>query len=121
MRSRARAEIDYIISTANRLLIVFDYQHSVAEIPERRERVQQASIVARMQTDRRLVQNIQHAAQLRSNLRRQTNALAFPARQSCRRSIQSQISQTNGIEKAQPRPDLAQHEPSNFLFAFVEL
>ena len=79
MRARARSKIDDIIRATNSFLIVLDHQHRVAEIAQRRERIQQTLIVSRMQTDRRFVQNVKHAAKLRSDLRRQSNALAFAA------------------------------------------
>ncbi len=78
--SGAGAEIDHVIRAANGLFIVLDHQHGIAQITQIFQRRQQASVVAMMQADRRLIQHVKHAAQLRSNLRRQTNALPFAAR-----------------------------------------
>ncbi len=77
----ARAEIDDVIGAANRVLVMLDHQHGVAQVAQRFQRLQQAIVVAMMQTDRRLIEHVQHAAQLRANLRRQANALAFAAAQ----------------------------------------
>src|SRR5687767_10758299 len=79
MRARAGAKIDNVIRATNSFLIVLNNQDRVAQIAQRGQRIQQTPVVARMQTDRRLVQNVQHAAKLRSNLRRQTDSLTFAA------------------------------------------
>src|SRR5438874_1286366 len=77
MRSRSRSEIDYEIRAANRLFVVLDDQHCVTKIAQRGQSVQQAPVVARMQANRRFIENVKHTAQLRSDLGGQTNALAF--------------------------------------------
>src|SRR5437899_2055923 len=89
------SKINDVISPPNCLFIVLDNQYGVAEIAQRRQRIEQTAIVARMQTNRRFVENVKHSAKLRSNLRRQTNALAFSARQRRRRPIESYIAKTN--------------------------
>src|SRR5271157_1085783 len=77
----AGAEVNYIVRAANRVLVVLDYQHRVAQIAQRFQRLQQPAVVAMMQADRRLIEDVQHPAQLRSNLRGQADALAFAAAQ----------------------------------------
>jgi len=84
MPSRAGAEIDDIVRAANGLFIVLHDQHGVAQVAQVFERSQQPAVVAVVQADRRLVQHIQHAAQLRANLRGQPDALSLAARQSRR-------------------------------------
>ena len=73
------------------------------------ERVEQFLIVARMKPDRRFVEHIKHAAQLRADLCRETNALAFAARERCRRAIEREITQADRLQKAQTVLDLAQY------------
>ena len=51
-------------------------------LAQRSQRLEQTNIIARMQTDGGLIQNVKHAAQIRTELRRQTNALRFAAAQS---------------------------------------
>ena len=104
--SRARAEIDHVIGAANRVFVVLDHQHGVAQIAQRFQRLQQAIVVAMMQSDRRLIQHIQHAAQLRANLRRQPNALAFAAAQRRRRAVERDVAQPDGVQEAQPLGNL---------------
>jgi hypothetical protein len=80
MPSRTRAQVDHIIRAADGFFIVLDHEHGVAQVAQVFERGEQPAVVAMMQADRRLVQHVEHAAQLRANLRGQADALAFAAR-----------------------------------------
>ena len=74
-----------------------------------------------MQADRRLVQHVEHAAQLRADLRRQPDALRFSARQRGRRTVQAQIMQPDGGKKLQPAADLIEHAAGDLHLALGEL
>ena len=76
---RARPKIQHIVRRANRVLIVLHHQHRVAQIAQPRQRLDQPHVVALMQTNRGLIQHIQHSAQPRANLRSQPDPLALPA------------------------------------------
>ena len=65
------------------------------------ERADQALVVALMQADARLVQDVQHACQTRADLRRQTNALRLTTRERGRRPTQRQIVEPDVDQKAQ--------------------
>ena len=60
---------------------MLDDDDGVAEIAQPRERRQQRAVVALVQADRRLVEHVEHAGQVRADLRRQPDALPFAARQ----------------------------------------
>ncbi len=77
--SRAGAQIHYIIRAANGFFVVFYDQHRVAQIAQLFQRADQPVVIARVQSDARFVQNIKHAAQTRTDLRGQPNALRFAA------------------------------------------
>ena len=81
MNPGARADIDDVVGAADRILIVLDHDHGVAEIAEPFECFEQAGIVALMQPDRRLVEHVKHASQAGADLRREADALAFSTRQ----------------------------------------
>jgi hypothetical protein len=63
MDAGARSHVDQIVGRADRVLVVLDDDHRVAEVAETLERLQEARIVALVQPDRRLVQHIEHAGQ----------------------------------------------------------
>src|SRR5277367_6170007 len=91
MNSSAGAHVDQMIGLEHRLAIVLDHQHGVAEFLEALERRQQALIVALMQSDRRLVENVEHANEARTDLRGKADALALAAGETARRAIERQV------------------------------
>ena len=72
-------EIDHVIGALDGLGIVLHHQHRVAHVAQVRERFEQPLVVARMQPDRRLVEHVEHAAQLGADLRGQPDALRLAA------------------------------------------
>src|SRR5882724_642488 len=64
MRSGAWSKIDHKIRAANRFFVVLDDEHCVTQIAQRGQSIQQARVVTRMQSDRRLIENVKHAAKL---------------------------------------------------------
>ena len=80
MNAGAWAHIDQIIGGADRVFVMFDDNHGIAEIAQPPQGVEQPLIVALMQADRRLIQHIEHAGQARTDLRGEPDALAFAAR-----------------------------------------
>ena len=82
--ARAGADIDQIIGGAHGLLVVLDHDDGVAQIAQLFEGGDQLFVVPLMQTDGGLVQNIQNTHKRRTDLRRQTDALGFTARQGSR-------------------------------------
>ena len=70
------SQIHHIVSAANSFFVVLDDQHGVAEIAQFFERRNQAVVIARVQTDGRLVQHAKHSAQ-------PANRSAWPRRMRC--------------------------------------
>ena len=96
-----------MVGAAYGVLVVLDDDERVALRLELRERVEQHAVVARMQADRRLVEDVAHAAQVRAELGGEADALRFAARQRGRRAIEREIAQADIGEKGEPRGDLA--------------
>ena len=115
--SRAGAEINHVIGAADGFFIVLDDQDGVAQVAQFFQRSQQAVVVAMMQSDGRLVEHIKHAAQFRSDLRRQTNALAFAAGKCRRRTVERNVAQPDRIQKLQPLDNLMHDAAGNQRFA----
>ena len=103
--SRAGAEIDHEIGAANGVFVVLDDEHGVAEIAKLFERAEQAIVISRVQADGRLVQNVEHAAQARTDLRGQANALRFAAGKRGGGAIQAEIAEADGEQKIEPLGD----------------
>ena len=61
MNACARSNVDDVVGCANHVFVVLYDQHTVTEIAEVFEGANQAIVVALMQTNRGLIQNIHHA------------------------------------------------------------
>ena len=68
MDARSWANLDHVIRTANRVLVVLNYEDRIAEIAEIFECFDQAFVIALMQTDRRLVEHIHRSYEVRADL-----------------------------------------------------
>src|SRR5262249_7261841 len=109
-----RAEVDDAIRGTNRLLVVLDDEDRVAEVAQLFQRRQQARVVALVQSDRRLIEDIEYADQAAADLRRQADALRFTARQGRGGPVQCQIVETHIDQKTQAVGDLFQDRPRDF-------
>ena len=83
----ARAHVDDVIGREDRLAIVLDDEDGVAEVAEARRRLDEPRVVARVQADGGLVENVEDADERGADLRREANALALAARE--RRALRS--------------------------------
>ena len=108
MDAGRRAHIDEVIGGADRLLVMLDDDHGVAEIAQPLQRREQPVIVALMQPDRGLVQHIEHAGEAGADLRGEADALALAARQRAGGARQGQIFEPDIAQEAQPLVDLLQ-------------
>ncbi len=63
MDAGTRADIDDIIGQPDRLLVMLDDDHRVADVAQMDERFEEPRIVALMQADRGLVQDIENAGE----------------------------------------------------------
>ena len=97
VHARARADVDEIVCRTHGVLVVLDDDERVAEVTQLAQRGQQLFIVALVQTDGRLIQNIQHAHERRADLRGEPDTLALAARERCRRARERQVLQADTL------------------------
>ena len=76
----AWAHVDHVVRGAHRVLVVLDHEHGVAEVAQALQRRDQPLVVAVVQADRRLVEDVEHADQRRADLGRQADPLRLAAR-----------------------------------------
>lgn len=60
MLAGTRPEVDHVIGRADRLLIMLDHYDGVAEVSQAPERGEQPRVIALVEADARLVEDIQH-------------------------------------------------------------
>jgi hypothetical protein len=78
---------------------VLDDEQGIALRSQALERIEQHAIVARVQTDRRLIQDVADTLQVRTQLRSQANPLCLTAGQRRRGTIQRQITESDIFEE----------------------
>ena len=89
MLAGARPHVDDVVGVADRVLVMLDDEHGVAEVPEPLQRHQQPVVVALVQADARLVEHVEHARQARADLAGEPDALRLAARQRPDRRLRS--------------------------------
>ena len=115
MHARRRPHVDDMVGRQDRILIVLNHDHGIAEVAQPFQRFQQARIVALVQADTRLVEYIEHAGQARADLAGQPDALALAARQGAGSAAERQVFEADIIEEVQPVIDLFQDAAGNLV------
>ena len=108
-----RAQVHQVVGRSHRALVVLDHDHGVAQVAQALQRVDQALVVALVQADRGLVEDVEHPDQARPDLRGQPDALGLATRQRRGRPLQRQVAHPHVVEEAQPLVDLAQDQPGD--------
>src|SRR5580692_12343373 len=121
MTAGSGAEIDDVVGAANGFFIVLDYEDGVAEIAQIFERGEQASVIAMMQTDGRLIEHVEDAAQLRANLGCEADALAFSAGKRCCRAADGKITESNVVQKFEALSNFVGDASGDGLFPACQL
>ena len=101
-------EVDDVVGGAHRALVVLDHDHRVAEVAQPRQHVEQLVVVALVQPDRRLVEDVEDAHEARPDLRREPDPLRLAARERRRRPLERQVADPDAVEEAQALDDLLQ-------------
>ncbi len=92
----------------DRVLVVLDHDHGVADVAQVLERVEQARVVALVQADGGLVEHVEHAGEAGADLRGEPDALALAARQRAGRARQREVVEADVDQELQPLADLLQ-------------
>ena len=121
MHAGAGADIDHIVGGADRVLVVLDHDHGVAEVAQPLQRFKQPLVVALVQPDRGLVEHVEHAGQAGADLRGEPDALALAAGQRARGARERQVIEPDIDEEFQPRADLLEDADGDLVLLGVEL
>ena len=87
---------------------MFDDQERVSQISQAVERLDETTIVAGVESDRRFVEDIENTAQAASELAGEPNALRFPVGESGSWTSQREIVESHINEELQSGTDFAQ-------------
>ena len=102
----AGAHVDHVVGLADRVLVVLDHDHRVAEVAQVLERLEQAVVVALVEPDRGLVEHVEHAGEARADLRGEPDALALAARQRAGIARERQVAEADVLQEAEALVDL---------------
>ena len=120
MRAGARPHIQQMVCRHHGFCIVLDHHHRVAQVTQAQQGLEQAPIIALMETDRRLVEDIEDADKAGTDLRGEPDALAFSTGQGGGCPIQCQVIQADVDEKPEPFANFFQDAMGNHQFALGE-
>ena len=101
-----RSHVDDVVGSAHRLLVVFDGDHRVAEIAQPQQGVDEPTVVALVQADTGLVEDVEDPDQRRSDLRRQADTLGLASGECRRGALQREVADADIVEKGQALDDL---------------
>ena len=116
----AGAEIEHIIGVADGVFVVLDDEDRVAEIAQSFERLDEAIVVALVQADGGLVENVENAAQARADLRGQADALALAAGERGGVAVERKIVEPDGAKKFKALGNFAADALGDQRFALSE-
>ena len=103
----AGAKIENIVGVADGVFVVLNDEDGVAEVAELHEGLDEALVVALVEADGGLVQNVEDASEARTDLRGETDALAFAAGERRRAAVEREITQTDSAKEFEALGDFA--------------
>ena len=121
MDARAGADVHEVVGGAHGVLVVLDDHHRVAEVAQLFQRGDQLVVVALVQADARLVEDVEHADERRADLRRQPDALRLAARERPRAAREVEVFEADADEKAEACADLLDNLGGNLPVLVVQL
>ena len=90
-----RPHVHHIIGGQHHVFVVFHDHHRVADVAQGLQRINETHVVALMKPDARLVEDVKHIDELRTDLRGKTDALALAAREGHGGARKRQIFKSN--------------------------
>ena len=102
MLAGRRANVDQPVGAAHGFQVMFDHEQGVARGFQALQGFEQCFAIRRVQTGRRFIQHVDHAEQLRTQLRRQAQTLQLAGRQRRRAAFQCQVTEPQIGQRADP-------------------
>ena len=104
----ALAEVDHVVGGADRLRVVLDDHHGVAEIADGHEGAEKPLVVPLVQPHRWLVQDVDDALQAGADLTGQPYPVRLARGQGGGRSIQGQVPDAHSLQEPEALDDVGQ-------------
>src|SRR4051812_46701713 len=117
---RSRPQIDDVVGAPNGFLVMLHHDDGISKVAELLQRCQKTRVVLVMQADRRFIEHVQNATKTRPDLGCKTDALALSSGQRICRTVETEITKADVIEKLQPIADFLNDPAGNQGFAFSQ-
>ena len=101
MDARAGAHVHDVVGGIHGVLVVLHHDERIPQVAQALERGQKLGVVALVQADGGLVEDVEHAHQAGTDLRSQADALRLAAGKGGRRARQREVGQAHAVQKAQ--------------------
>ncbi len=108
MDTGAGADVEHMVGGTNGVLVVFDHDHRVAQVTQAFQGLQQAVVVALVQPDGGLVEDVHHAHQAGTDLTGQADALGLATGQGLGAALQVEVVEADVDQELEPRRDLVE-------------
>jgi hypothetical protein len=119
--ARARAHIDHVVGGADRLLVMLDHEHGVAEPAKALKGLEQAVVVLLVEADRGLVEDVEDARQAAADLAGEADPLALAARERAAGAVEMEIVEPDIVQETEALVDLLQDRLGDLVLRRGEL
>ena len=102
----AGAHVDHVLCGPDHVLVVLDHEHRVPEVAEGPEGLDQFPVVALVEPDGGLVEDVEDAHQVRADLGGEPDPLGFPARERPGVPGEREVPEADLLQEVEPGPDL---------------
>ncbi len=114
-------EVEEVVGGADHVGVVLDDEDGVAEVAEVVEDADELGGIAGVQADRRLVEHVKRAHELRAERGCQLDALRFAARERGGEAVEREVVEADGVEEVQALLDLVQDASGDLFVHGCEL
>ena len=113
----AGPDVDHPVGHADRVLVVLDDDQGVAELLEAHEGLDQPVVVALVEADGRLVEDVEDADETGADLGREPDPLGLAARQRAGRPVEAEVVEADVEQEVEALEDLLEHPLADLLLA----
>ena len=106
MQAGARPHVDDVVGAVDRFLVVLDDDDGVSGVAQAYQGVDQAAVVALVQPDRGLVEDVHHPDEPCPDLAREPDPLRLPAGEGLGGAVEREVVEPHVDEELQPLRDL---------------
>jgi hypothetical protein len=121
MDARAGADVEDVVGLADRLLVMFDDDYRVALVAQVLQRREQPVIVALVQADGGLVEDVEDAGEARADLGGQPDTLAFAAREGPGVAAEREVFEAHVVQETQAFADFLEDRAGDLVLLLAEL